>query len=75
LDKLLAMRPSGGDILITYAVADVAKWLKAEMLFRLTMSRRQLGCAIHFTMYGTIRKHSKCSGGSSPAHDLFHLYS
>jgi porphobilinogen synthase len=30
LESLLAMRRAGADILITYAAADVARWLKAE---------------------------------------------
>ena len=30
LESLLAMRRAGADILITYAAADVARWLRSE---------------------------------------------
>ena len=31
LESLLAMRRAGADILITYAAADVARWLKKQL--------------------------------------------
>ena len=38
LESLLAMRRAGADILITYAAADAAKWLKANRKRRLSAS-------------------------------------
>ena len=65
LESLLAMRRAGADILITYAAADAARWLKAGLnshaLLRLTAIGRA-GYAHAFPIYHYDRNNSQTFG-------------